>query len=68
MAVAKCGNAACVGSGQFEVESMEVGSVTASFTTHRLKFTLFKCAACGVVLGVVEGTMVDIARRQGLKV
>lgn len=49
---------------RFEVESVQLGSVTVNMARHDLRFTLFKCAACGAVAGVVEGNMLDIAKRQ----
>lgn len=65
MAQGKC--VRCGAAAGFELEGVQVGSVSNAVSTHLLGFTLFKCAGCGAVLGVFEGGMVAIARRQGFK-
>ena len=66
MAAANCMR--CNGT-RFELEEAQVGRVVSGGVhVHLLGFTLFKCANCGAVLGVIEGGMVSIAKRQGARI
>ncbi|MBZ0116589.1 MAG: hypothetical protein K8H88_06335 [Sandaracinaceae bacterium] len=63
MAATKCG--ACnAPANRFELDQVAIQRQVTAFEAHVFAFTVLKCGDCGAVLGMTEGSLAAIAKRQ----